>query len=133
MDNSKSEQKALNSERLILNSRKFTAHRFKKYRKARGLLVRRMREKRGLVQKQLGTPATIRRYESGEAAQVDLLEILSRMVPCPREVLHFLKVVLVNLPVACVKCRDRCDYKGSDGNIMAKETLGDITLYDFDD
>lgn len=95
--------------------------------------MRRMREKRGLSQKELGAMSQVRRFENGEIAQIELMELLARLVPCPRELLHFVKIVLVNLPVACVKCRETCAYKGVDAEALSKQHLGDITLHNFDD
>lgn len=122
------ERPALKSERSALGSSKFTAHRFRAYRKARGRLVREMRKKRGMYQGDLGAPSQIRRYECGHVAEVATMEILARLVPCPREVLKLLRAMLNNLPVACRACRAKCSYKGMDEIRMIESYCHDITM-----
>lgn len=92
-----------------------------------------MRERRGLGQSDIGAPSQIRRFENGEATQIGMMEILARLVLCPREALQLFKICLHNLPIACVKCRASCAYKSMDGDIMAEKMLGDITIHDFED
>jgi len=124
------ERCALESERSPLAARKFTAHRFKLFRRERGELVRQMRTSRQLTQGDLGAPSQVRLYEKGEVAQVATMELLARLVPCPRELLKFFKVVLKHIPVACIKCRKVCNYHGKDEAVLMEELLGDITDLD---
>lgn len=121
------ERSAPNSGRSPLASPKFTAHRFREYRKGRGLLVQEMRKKRGLVQGDLGAPSQVRRYESGGVAQIATMELLARLVPCPREMMKFWKNALKHLPVSCVECRKSCRYKGLDEKAIAAVFMEDIT------
>lgn len=122
------ERPAPNSGRSPLATPKFTAHRFKVYRRQRGRLVREMRKKRGLYQGDLGAPSQIRRFEAGMVAQVATMEILARLVPCPREVLKLLRALLSNLPVACVDCRAKCELKRMDESGMIAAYCRDITM-----
>ena len=113
----------------------FTAHKFKRYRKVRGALVKSMREKRKLSQEQMGISArTIRRLESGQTAQVSMMDLLARLVPCPRELAKFLRNILEALPVACVKCRAVCSYQGLDNPKLIYKYCEDVTMLpEFDD
>ena len=122
------ERPAPNSGRSPLATPKFTAHRFKVYRRQRGRLVREMRKKRGLYQGDLGAPSQIRRFEAGHVAQVATMEILARLVPCPREVLKLLRALLSNLPVTCVDCRAACPYKGMTERELIDAHCHDVTM-----
>ena len=122
----KIERSALKSGRSPLAAPKFTAHRFRQYRRERGRLIREMRKKRGLYQGDLGSPSQIRRFEAGMVAQIATMEILARLVPCPREVLKLMRALLSNLPVACVDCRAKCELKRMDESAMITAYCRDI-------
>lgn len=112
----------------------YTAHQFKKYRKRRGMLVREMREKRDLSQEQMGIAGrTIRRLESGQTAQVSMMHLLARLVPCPRELAKFVRNILESLPVACVKCRHQCYYQGLDNERLISHYCNEVTFSPLDD
>lgn len=107
---------------------KYTAHRFKDFRRVRGALIRQMREKRGLSQADLGAPSQVRLYESGEATQIGTLEILARIVPCPREMIKYMMAILDNLPVACTGCRGQCEHKGKNERTLLDTLTNEITM-----
>lgn len=114
-------------QRPLISCKKFTAHQFKEYRKKRGFLIREMRIRRGLSQSYLGSPSQIRLYEQGRAVQIGTMEILARIVPCPREMMKLWKNALQNLPVACVECRKVCRFKGQNEGDMMQTIMHDIT------
>jgi DNA-binding transcriptional regulator YiaG len=127
-DSWRSDVKVEIRERSPLACAKYTSHRFKDYRRVRGALIRQMREKRGLSQSDLGAPSQVRLYESGEATQIGTLEILARIVPCPREMIKYMMAILDNLPVACTSCRAACEHMGKNEKTLLDSLTNEITM-----
>lgn len=101
---------------------------FKKYRIVLGHLLKDMRKKRGLSQAALGAPSQIRRLERGEVAQICIMEILSWLVPCGREMLKILRNMVEHIPIQCSNCRRNCKYKGQDQHQLIKEYFDELTI-----
>ncbi len=103
-------------------------HKFKKYRIVLGRLLKDMRKKRGLPQAALGAPSQIRRLERGEVAQICIMEILSWLVPCGREMLKILRNMVEHLPIQCSNCRRNCEYRDQDQHHLIKEYFDELTI-----
>jgi len=112
-----------------ISEKSLSANQFAAYRKRRGALIRGMREKRKIAREQIGLPVrTVGRFESGELKQILIMNMLLRMVPCPREMLKLFRNMVESLPVTCTKCRAQCKYRGLKDSDLAKAYCDDITL-----
>jgi len=128
------ERSSVKNERLTLKRgwtpelrKKFTAHRFIEFRKRRGRLVKEFRLARRLSQGDLGAPSQIRKLESGEVAQISMMELCARLALCPREIMKLLRNMIDNLPIVCTECRSECKFKGHCDASMATEIF-DVTI-----